>query len=365
MQLAVALPHARRLIQSIILVQYPTLSTRPPQRILRVMPPSTLVIDPNWFRPDAISAETAAFNERFEAQFAEAPSVMELGVAETRALRREGQGPFAVQVPVSTTAVGRTVQFENRQVDVRIFRPASGTITGVYLHIHGGGWCLGASDLQDGALQPLADRASIAVVSVEYRLAPEHTFPAGPDDCETAARWLLTEGPSVFGTDRFVIGGESAGAHLSALTLLRLRGTLTNTGFIGASLVYGAYDLGMPPSARNWGKRRLVLSTPIIEWFCDQFLPPEQFPPARRQSADISPMFSDLAGMPPALFTVGTLDPLLDDTLMMAARWTAAGNRAELAVYPGGIHGFDLFDQPLAQESNDRQTAFIIDVLKG
>ena len=151
-----------------------------------------------------------------------------------------------------------------------------------------------------------------------------------------------------------MIGGESAGGHLSAATLLRLRDRHGFTGFAAANLIYGVYDLTMTPSQARWGERNLVLSTPIIAWFYDQFIPAE-----RRRDPDVSPLYADLSNMPPALFTVGTLDPLLDDSLFMHARWVAAGNEAELAVYPGGVHGMDAFPTPLARDATSRMHAFI------
>jgi acetyl esterase len=101
-------------------------------------------------------------------------------------------------------------------------------------------------------------------------------------------------------------------------------------------LTYGAFDLSMSPSARLWGERNLVLSTPIIEWFTELYLPGTT--PEERRDPDISPLYADLSGMPPAVFTVGTQDPLLDDTLFMEARWRAAGHETELHVWPEAPH---------------------------
>jgi acetyl esterase/lipase len=89
--------------------------------------------------------------------------------------------------------------------------------------------------MQDTMLLTLADHAQVAVVSVHYRLAPEHRYPAAPDDCETAALWLVEHGAAVYGADQLIIGGESAGAHLSAVTLLRLRQRLGFCPFAGAN----------------------------------------------------------------------------------------------------------------------------------
>ena len=111
------------------------------------------------------------------------------------------------------------------------------------------------------------------------------------------------------------------------------------TGFRAANLVYGAYDLSMTPSQKQFGNERLILSTVDIEKFMGAYLPGAQ----DLRHPDISPLYADLKGLPPALFTVGTRDALLDDSLFMYARYIAAGNRAELAVYPGGAHGFNFF----------------------
>jgi acetyl esterase/lipase len=208
-------------------------------------------------------------------------------------------------------------------------------VDGVYYHIHGGGWVLGSADAQDPRLEAIANACNLAVVSVEYRLAPEDPYPAGPDDCEAAALWVARNARAEFGTDRLLIGGESAGAHLAVVTLLRLRDKHGARPFGGANLSYGVYDLDGTPSVHGWGERYLILSRPIMQWFGDQYAPADI-----RKQPDVSPLYADLRGMPHARFAVGTMDPLLDDTLFMHARWLAAGNDASLEVYSGGTHGF-------------------------
>jgi acetyl esterase/lipase len=193
------------------------------------------------------------------------------------------------------------------------------------------------------------------VVSVEYRLAPEHPFPAGPDDCEAAALWLIREAESRFGTSRLFIGGESAGAHLSAVTILRLRDRHGLTPFRGANLFAGCYDLSLTPSVRHWGSERLILNTNDVRVFADNFC--GQAPD--RRDPDISPLYADLKGLPPALFSVGTKDMLLDDSLFMASRWVAAGNTTDLAIWPGGCHVFIRFDSALSEQALSRIDGFI------
>ncbi len=304
------------------------------------MPDSTL------FSPEAIDAETAEFNVQLEALLAEAPAIDAVPVEQTRRARGEGTS-ISGPVILSEMAEEREISGPVAPLTLRIFAPENPR--GVYLHIHGGGWALGRAHLQDPRNEEIANSCSAVVVSVDYRLAPEHPYPAALDDCEAAAVWVVENAMSEFGVEKLVIGGESAGGHLAATTLIRMRDKHDFTSFSGANLVYGVYDLSMTPSQRNWGDRLLVLNTPIMDWFYDQFAPANI-----RRDPDVSPLYADLSNLPPALFTVGTLDPLLDDTLFMHTRWTAAGNRAELAVYPGGPHGFDGHPTRLGQSARQK-----------
>ena len=313
---------------------------------------------PDLFRPEAIAEDTAKLNEEMVALMTPLPNWWNVGAEATREARRQGRGPFPAPV-LSPRA--RTIAITGRdgnEIPLRVIAPVRPR--GVYLHIHGGGWVLGAANQQDPMLEHIADTTGLAVVSVEYRLAPEHPYPAGPDDCEAAAAWLVKHAPTEFGSDVLTIGGESAGGHLSAVTVLRMRDRYSYTGFRGANLVYGVYDLGMTPSQLAFGNRRLVLRTIDMQQFYNAFLPTI----TDRQVPDISPLYADLKGLCPALFSVGTQDALLDDTLFMHARWVAAGNATELAIYRGGAHGFTLFPNRLADESAARSEAFLRGVIE-
>jgi acetyl esterase/lipase len=208
----------------------------------------------------------------------------------------------------------------------------------VLFHIHGGAWMAGAPEMMDLLQEMIVDACNVAVVSVDYRLAPEHPYPAAPDDCEAAAVWLLEHAADEFGSDRLLIAGESAGGHLAAVTLLRMRDKHGAADrFLGANLVFGAYDLSQTPSQRGVG---IEPRTDILDgtgWPLDLLLP--GLSAEERRDPDISPLYADLRGMPPALFSVGTNDHLCDDTLFMAARWEVAGNASELLVYPDTPHG--------------------------
>jgi acetyl esterase/lipase len=309
--------------------------------------------DPALFHPNSVASDTARLNDQLVELLTGLPEWWVVGAERTREARRRGDGPFPV-APKSPRA--RTMSITGKdgtEIPLRII--AKNDPRGVYLHIHGGGWVLGAADLQDPMLERIADNTGQSVVSVEYRLAPEHPYPAGPDDCESAAVWLVNNARKEFGTDALTIGGESAGGHLAAVTILRLRDRYGYAGFRGANLVYGAYDLSMTPSQRMFGNRRLVLRTIDMQQFYNAFLPNV----TDRQTPDISPLYADLKGLCPALFTVGTADALLDDTLFMYARWVAAGNEAELAIHPGGAHGFTLFPNSLSDTASARMDAFL------
>jgi acetyl esterase len=300
--------------------------------------------------------ETRAFNRHLAELMATiAPVNVVDDPVKIREDRARGAGPFPAPVRLDE-AVDRTVPGRAGDIPIRVFTPQ--VVRGVFLHLHGGGWTLGSAANQDPFLAALAHHADVAVASVEYRLAPEHPYPAGPDDCEDAAAWLVANAQREFGTDRLVIGGESAGAHLAVSTLLRLRDRRAITGaFRAAQLTFGAYDLSMTPSTRRWGDRNLVLSAPAITWFTDQFVPGRS--PEERRDPDISPLYADLSGMPPARLVVGTQDPLLDDSLFMAARWRAAGSPAVLEVVAEAVHGFPLYPITVAQQELTRTMAYV------
>lgn len=314
------------------------------------------MLSPALFDPKAIDPETAAFNARLEAFYATTPSIMSIPPHITRGLRESGNSVFGplIRLPEGKD---RMVSGPKGQVLVRVFTPK--TVKGVYLYFHGGGWTLFRAHHFDQALWDLATRCSVAVVSVDYRLAPEEPYPAAADDSETAAVWLARNAKAEFGTETLVIGGESAGAHLSAVALLRLRDRHGFSGFAGANLVYGCYDLSGTPSVVRWGERNLVLSTPVIKWFTDNFIPKQY----DRRDPDISPLYADLSQMPPALFSIGTMDPLLDDNTFMYSRWLAARNKADIAIYPGACHGFTLFPLGVAREATERTYSFITEVV--
>ncbi len=273
------------------------------------------------------------------------------GLSQARDLDSLGGGILASAV-VDDADIRTYTGAAGDELELRVFTP-DGPARALYLDIHGGGFFMGHPKMGDARNRAMARTHQIAVVSAQYRLAPEHPWPSGPDDCEAAALWVLGLGRDEFGSVPLLIGGGSAGANLAATTLVRLRDRHHAAGeFIGANLVFGVYDLSGTPSQillGNTGFRDLYVGDHDTEG---------------RKHPDISPLYADLNDLCPALFTVGTLDYLYDDSLFMAARWRAADNPAELAIFPASPHGFTVFPTKITQAANDRTDAWLAEILE-
>lgn len=283
--------------------------------------------------------------------------------ARTRALLiREGFTTVMSNSPKSSKAVATTIPGPAGPIPVRLFRP-KGKARGLYLHIHGGGWILGSPEMGDATNERLAERFDLAVLSVDYRLAPEHPHPAANDDCEAAARWLLEQGPKEFGADRMFIGGESAGGHLTLVTGLRVRDRLkAGDRLLGLNLVFGWYDVNGTPSQSGNGGHPDMLDPTGLRFMVDCYTPGLSV--SARRDPDISPLFANLAGLPPALISVGSLDHLRDDSLFLAPLLACAGVDCELQVYPDSPHGFQALPTKMSQAFNQRSEIWIERVMK-
>lgn len=266
------------------------------------------------------------------ASWASTPEGPNMSIEERVAIQRANHEANVLR---SEMGVDREIAGPAGPLRLRTFTPDQ--IDAVFLHIHGGGFTAGSPEMTDLLSEIVSKQLNVALVSVDYRLAPENPYPAGPDDCEAAAVWLLEHAESEFGTSRLLIGGESAGAHLAACTLLRVRDRHDAVDrFLGANLVFGVFDVANTPSQRGVTPLRDVLTPGTIKMFMECFTP--DMTPEQRRDPDVSPLYANLEGLVPALFTVGTEDHLVDDTLFMAARWQLAGNHTELVVYPEGPH---------------------------
>jgi acetyl esterase/lipase len=255
--------------------------------------------------------------------------------------------------PPYVSPAGRTITVPagDHEIPVRIIPAAEPTA--VFVHVHGGGWTIGSAAGQDAALERIVANTGMTVASVDYRLAPEHPYPAGLDDCERVTRWLFEHAAAELGTGRLLIGGESAGANLALCTALRVVRDQPDA-LSGAALYYGNYDVTMTPSQRQ-AETGFLITTGSLAWFYDQYVPDA----GRRDEPDISPLYADLHGLPPVVLAVGTADSLVDDTMFLASRLLAASVDTELVVVPGGEHAFDMAPVSECQEAVAAVDAFL------
>jgi len=222
-------------------------------------------------------------------------------------------------------------------IPARLYRPSEGGSLPALVFFHGGGWVVGNIDSHDTVCRHLANRADCAVVSVDYRLAPEHKFPAAVEDCFAATAWAA-DNNAALGIDarRLAVGGDSAGGNLAAVVSLMAR----DRGAPRISyqlLIYPAVDAAMThPSIARFAEGYL-LTRATMRWFYDQYLR------APEDAADwrVSPLAAaDLVGVAPAFVLTAGFDPLCDEGDAYAARLAAAGVPVRHRRFADQIHGF-------------------------
>jgi acetyl esterase len=265
------------------------------------------------------------------------PPASTLSVATGRALLDE---LFGVEEP---EPVGGTTDLEiagpNGPVPVRIYSPVEEEPSPVLVFLHGGGWVRGSLDAYDGLCRRLTNGANCVVVSVGYRRAPEHPFPAGLEDCYAATEWAVENAADIGGDpDRVAVGGDSAGGNLSAAVTLAARDR-DGPDLAHQLLIYPAVN---PPSVRwfdtyDENGEGYLLEMRGIEWYLDQYVPE----PAHVGNDYAFPLRArDLSGLPPATVLTAGFDPLRDEGFAYTERLEEAGVDVEHLHYDSQIHAF-------------------------
>jgi len=301
-------------------------------------------VNPIHLDVDAL-AEAARFNRKlaWAPRFKISNRVIPVLIQSLLRLSQIGGGLRAARAGVRVES--RVVEVDGVRVPARILRGAR-PARAVVLDFHGGGWAIGNAQMNDRLNAAMIAACDVAVVSVDYRLATATLITCIMDDCLAASRWLLQGGlPEYEGLPVYMLG-ESAGAHLAAATLLRLKSRPELLRRIdGAILYYGVYDLAGTPSVREAGAETLVLHGPGMVDSLRLLTP--GLTDAQRRLPPLSPLYGDLAGMPAAILIAGQRDPLRDDTIEMARRWREAAP-AELHLLPEAPHGFIRFPTRMA-----------------
>jgi acetyl esterase len=231
----------------------------------------------------------------------------------------------------------RTLPGPEGEVPVRIYTPAGDGLFPALVYFHGGGFVLCDLDTHDGTCRSLANGAGCVVVSVDYRLAPEHPFPAGLEDCYAATRWVSDRG-SELGVDgsRLAVGGDSAGGNLAAAVSL-LAGERDGPELRFALLVYPVTNCDFSTPSYRDNAEGYFLTADMMKWFWRQYLPD----PSDGEKPHASPLRAgDLRSHPPAHVVTAGYDPLRDEGEAFALRLREAGVPVTSRRYEGMFHGF-------------------------
>jgi acetyl esterase len=305
----------------------------------------------------AISSESAALVAA--AAERDRPSLHLMSPVQARECYEHESGPVTAQPPAHRV----TDVVVASGVPARLYHPTDADRLPVVVFLHGGGWVVGSIDTHDRMCRELTLLSGCAVLSVGYRLAPEHPFPAAVDDAVAALAWVRANA-TTFNLDqgRLAVAGDSAGGNLAVAAALRSRqsGVPLQLQLLFYPVTTTDLDLGIDPEYDG-----LVLSRQELAWHQDQYLPDR----STRRHAESSPLdCADLAALPPAVIILAECDPIAPQSLRFAEALRAAGVPTTVHIHEGSIHGFAQFPDTLtsartalAQASNATREALLRD----
>ena len=266
----------------------------------------------------------------------EGPAMFEVSPQEAREMYRAMKDVWGAPAPVENVE-DRSIPGPGGEIPVRIYTPASTEPLPALVYFHGGGFVIGDLDTHDAVCRTLANSAQCVVASVDYRLAPEHKFPAAVDDAYAATAWVAEHAAEI-GVDkrRVAVGGDSAGGNLAAVVALIARGK--NAPRLAYQLlVYPVLDYNFETASYRENAEGYFLTTDAMKWFWAHYI--------RNEADGLDPRASplradDLIGLPPALVITAEFDPLRDEGEAYAARLRDDGVPVTVTRYDGMIHGF-------------------------
>ena len=267
----------------------------------------------------------------------EGPPLSELGPVQARALFKQ-MATLAEAEEVTRVDDRGVPRADGPDIPIRVYTPIEAVRErpGILLWMHGGGWVVGDLDTADATCRALANRAGALVVSVDYRLAPEHPAPAALEDCAAALTWVV-ENAELLGAsaEKLAVGGDSAGGNLAALLCHRVRDEF-GPEIDFQVLVYPVTDLTLSHPSIEENAEGYFLTRSSMEWLTECYLGGGD-----PQDPAVSPLrAASLAGLPPALIITAEFDPLRDEGEAYAAALEEAGVPVQLRRFDGQIHGF-------------------------
>ena len=281
-----------------------------------------------------LDPQAAAFLK--QAADAGAPPLESMPVPQAREFLRSLFGPQGAREPLKQVE-DRVIDAGDVKLPIRIFTPEGSGPLPILVFFHGGGWVLGDCESYDTPCRALANGAGCIVVSVEYRLAPEHKFPAAPEDCYAATLWTVRNAASLGGDPaRVAIGGDSAGGNLAAVVAQMARDRDTPP-LVLQVLIYPVTNHARDTASYRANAEGYLLTKAGMDWFWNCYL--------REPSDGAKPYASPLratnfANLAPALLITAEYDPLHDEGAAYGAKLGAAGVKLVYSDYPGMIHGF-------------------------
>jgi acetyl esterase len=297
--------------------------------------------------PVTLDPDAAAVFKAF--QEAGRPPYETVSPTEARELYLKGRVVSNPEPPELASVEPLVIPSPAGPIPARIYTPAKPRQTNglapCLVFYHGGGWVIGDLDSHDVVCRKLADEGELIVISVDYRLAPEHKFPAAVDDAIEAAKWIAANAKRLgIDASRLMVGGDSAGGNLAAVVAIAARDG-NGPAIAGQLLIYPATDFAMAHPSHSEPETSLLLTHSVIRWFSNHYLGDADINDWRASPARAK----TLAGLPPAYVLTAGADPLRDEGDEYARRLKEAGVPVTHRTFPGQFHGFFTMGKLLQQ----------------